>query len=110
MSSVMITSCHQSSIFDQGITRASAAGSVLGEDALLHEIVDVAQRGVLRTFLDLRPLGGCQIALEPIKQAVEHVTLPVVQGCTGVLLPEASLLQNMRECLFGTVKSAPEAV
>ena len=34
----------------------SSAGRVLGENAAIDEVIDVAQRGILRAFTEFRPL------------------------------------------------------
>jgi hypothetical protein len=74
------------------IACAAAPGGVLCQDAMPDQIINVAKRGILRRFHELRPFGGRQLAFEAVKQAIDDAPLPVIERATSMMLPEARLV------------------
>ena len=64
------------------------------EDAVLHQVADIPQGGVLGAFADEGPLRGGQFAFKAIQQAVEQEPLTAVEGLARVRLPEPRLGQH----------------
>src|SRR5262245_9342708 len=74
------------------VAGAAPAALVLLQYAAV--LLDIAQRRIGRAFLDLRPLGRGELALEVAEQAVQQVASPVVEGGAYVRLPEARSLEH----------------
>ncbi len=63
----------------EGIGRAAATRGVPHQHAAPDEVIDVAERGVLRAFRELGPFGRIELAVEAIQKPVDDEALPVVE-------------------------------
>jgi hypothetical protein len=88
------------------IAGASSAAGVFNKHPPTDQILNVAGRRILRTFLDLGPFAGGQLAVEAFQQAVQHVALAGIERCVVVGLPEARLVQDVAQDPVGSVKGA----
>src|SRR5262245_9024721 len=73
------------------IARAAPAFGVADKDSVLDEWQNVAESRVLRTFGQFGVFRCRKLALESIKQAIQHKALSVVDRDAGVSLPESRL-------------------
>lgn len=72
------------------IACAAPAGRVFLQNAPFHQVFDVAQRRILRTFGELRPFRGCQLAFEAVQKLIENLALPVIEGRGPLPFPALS--------------------
>ena len=78
-------------------------------DHLLGDL-EVALRGRQGAFRQGFPLGRRQLALEVPKEAMEHLTLPCVEGRQGIALPELRATQDAAGRLLGCIQRPREAL
>ena len=79
------------------------------QNAALNQIIDIAERGIWRAFLDDRPFGRGQLALESVQQPIDHVALTVVELVGGMPLPKLGLGKNIGEGFLRAFDGAVEA-
>jgi hypothetical protein len=79
---------------DEGVACTSASTFVLGEDALINEVLNVAQGRVGRALLNCSPFARCQLALETVQRTIQHVALPIIDLCSGKPFPELRLFKH----------------
>jgi Xaa-Pro aminopeptidase len=82
---------------DEGVACTSASTFVLGEDALINEVLNVAQGRVGRALLNCSPFARCQLALETVQRTIQHVALPIIDLCSGKPFPELRLFKHSCE-------------
>jgi hypothetical protein len=60
-------------------------------------------------FGDLRPLGRSELSLKPVKQLIQHETLPVIEALISMVLPEFCFAEHIRQARFGIRNRAVQA-
>jgi hypothetical protein len=93
----------------EAVAGAASAGGIADQDGFFLQIVDVARRGVLRTFGESRIFRRAQLALEAVQQPVDDLPLPVVQRIAGMGFPEPRLAQHRSQGRLGAAEGAIQA-
>ena len=81
---------YRSSDLSKGVVGAPSPSGVFHQDALSDEVLDIAQRRVLRALGEFRPFRGGELSLEAFEKTIEYQSLAGVQREIRNRFPEVA--------------------
>ena len=91
------------SIVRQGITCAAPASRLFHQNTTLHQIINIPQGGILRTFGQFGPFGRSQLAFKTVEQPVDDGSLAFIEWLVGMSLPEMGFMEDAGQDMFRAV-------